>query len=303
MLCVSLDQNFLSAFAKGKPAEAVRLHALLAQSVTARKAVCPLHAAETVFETALCPAPLREQIFGIARELAIGVGFRNFGISAAIETLQLGRPALSAPVYFPDKLEYWIDGDLEAAGIENRAAKRLYEQRVASLLYPPPQYSPTMPAAEVLADIVTVRVASMVHLIKAIKERGEISASESEWEVAGVIAGMLLDFKVTPAECDQILHAILHHKWENTPTLYVHSLLSGQLEWDCLKANRQTKANDHSDFWRLAIALNYADVVFCDAAMRALVQRTMLLEDGRATAVFSFRQIPEAIAYLERRLA
>lgn len=84
-----------------------------------------------------------------------------------------------------------------------------------------------------------------------------------------MIAGMLLEFKMTPGECERILHPIEHHEREKTPTLHVHSLLCSQTEWSCLKANRQTKANDHSDLWRLAIALNYADVIACDAARRA----------------------------------
>jgi hypothetical protein len=113
----------------------------------------------------------------------------------------------------------------------------------------------------VLTKIVTARVSSIVRLITAIKELGELSSTASEWEVAVVIAGMLLEFKMTPGECERILHPIEHHEREKTPTLHVHSLLCSQMEWSCLKANRQTKANDHSDLWRLAIALNYADVI------------------------------------------
>jgi hypothetical protein len=91
-----------------------------------------------------------------------------------------------------------------------------------------------MNAAAVLTEIVTTRVSSMVRLVTAIKERGELSSTASEWEVAVVIAGMLLEFKVTPAECERILHPIEHHEWEKTPTLHVHSLLCSQMEWNCL---------------------------------------------------------------------
>ena len=69
MLCISLDQNFLSEFAKGKSPEAMRLHSLLGRGVAEGNFVCPLHAGETVFESALCPPVLREKILSVARDL------------------------------------------------------------------------------------------------------------------------------------------------------------------------------------------------------------------------------------------
>jgi hypothetical protein len=46
VIVVSLDQNFLSAFAKQRPPELVRLHDVLGKHVRADKVVCPLHGGE-----------------------------------------------------------------------------------------------------------------------------------------------------------------------------------------------------------------------------------------------------------------
>jgi hypothetical protein len=302
VIVVSLDQNFLSAFAKQRPLDLVRLHGVLEKCVRGRKAVCPLHGGEMVTE-ALQASHLSNGIFAVAESLSGGLGFQNFALSCGFNTLRLVRPQVDFPPLFPDAVKYWMPEDPKNEAGENRIEKQLFSKKIAALPYPPADYKPGMTIEQIRDALVTYRAASMCRLLEALTQKGNLDTGGDEWEVAGAIARVLIEAEVTSAETETLRDAVMNRKWEAIPALFIHSRLCAHLEWDCLKANRKISANDHFDLWRLCVALLDADVIFCDSAMKALITRAKLDDFLNLPRVFSMPQTAEAAAYLESILA
>ena len=55
-----------------------------------------------------------------------------------------------------------------------------------------------------------------------------------------------------------------------------------------IKSNRVFRANDHLDILRLAVALQHADALACDTAMKEVIRQTKL---DVAVTVFSMREM------------
>ena len=88
------------------------------------------------------------------------------------------------------------------------------------------------------------------------------------------------------------------HRWEGQPTLLAHSRLCAQLELGYLKAGRRSRPNDTLDIYRLAVAVNEADIICCDHPMAELIRQTKL-RDSRLQTVFSLKTAEDAAALIE----
>jgi hypothetical protein len=297
-LKVSLDQNFLWNFHTRENAGACRLHAALGEKVARGQVICPLHFQETIFESAMLREELRNGIFAIGNALSGGWAFRFFGERIARETLGLVRPDQNRPTLVRGPLRIRPGTDFEAMGRLHRMAKGEYQQRLDQTPYPPASYRPEMSIDDIHRAIRLERAASMWRLLKAIRRDQNLETGKPEWECTVGIAQFLLQHDISSEECETLIGAVRCHRWEGQPTLLAHSRLCAQLELGYLKAGRRSRPNDTLDIYRLAVAVNEADIICCDHPMAELIRQTKL-RDSRLQTVFSLKTAEDAAALIE----
>lgn len=297
-LRISLDQNFHWNFHTRKIPAIVRLHDALLRTVASKKVVCPLHINETLFESSLLPDELQQGIRASAESLCGGHAFIYYVVSMGRETLALVRRHRYWSPLVPGTLQLLQGTDLRAMGAENRAAKRHYKEALDRQSYPPASYTPGMTVDDIEASIMLERAGSMYRLVEAIATRGDLETGKPEWEVTQGIARFLIEQGITTNECARLMHAIRHHEWAAIPTLFAHTRLCARLESDGVRG-RAAQPNDHFDLSRLAVAVNDADVIFCDQAMASLIQQSKAMNPKRNGRVFALSQADEAIDFLD----
>jgi hypothetical protein len=143
--------------------------------------------------------------------------------------------------------------------------------------YPPAGFSPDMTATNIYHEIVKSRCGSMFRLLEAIIGDKPLETGFIEWEFAFGAALRLQMLGVSAPECGQLLNLICQRQWERSPTLFWHSRLCAQIEFEQLcSKGKGTWSNDHFDLSRLAVGLVDADVVLCDRSVSNLVEKTGL---------------------------
>lgn len=296
MKVVSLDQNFLWNFATGQLAGFAKLHAALRQAVAEGQAICPIHYDETIFEASLVDPNLQEAILQIAEELSHGYAFHSFGVTLGFDSLRLVRPSFAPPLF---QQPGPLPRTEASTGAKNRALKQDYERRLEEVPYPPASYAPGSKIHEIEEALVAERAGFMFRMAEALASKGSLETGKKRWEYTDVAGMVLLEYGITKEESQRLREAVIQRKWDSLDVLHVHSRLCALLESDGIRCGREYDANDAWDLSRLAVGLTQADVVCCDRAMGALIERSKLLHPERGSAVFTSKQLDEAVTFFE----
>jgi hypothetical protein len=292
-ITLSLDQTFLWNFHTKGHANAQRLFALVETAVKTGQAACPVHSNELVEEGSKAPAEKRTGLLQIAASLSAGLAFRDITWSIADETLQLVRPNYAPQRLLPGMLA--VPEDLDGHGARMREAIKDYDTRLRQTPYPPPSFAPGMDSEAIYQEIMKQRRESMLRLVTALRDGTSFKTGFNEREFTLGAALRLRMIGIGSEECDLLMTLISQRKWEKNPTLFWHSRLCAQLEFEQLRSKRKTDPNDHFDLSRLAVGLTDADVVLCDESMSNLIKKTGL----NAPPHFCWKTSGEAIRHLE----
>lgn len=295
---ISIDQCFLSNMCKGS-AGSQKLLASLKKAHSAGKIICPIHLEESIFESAFLPADFREKIFSLQNLLSDGFSFHSLAQQFRYQSFALIMPGLLYPMIREVSLKIIPGTDFAALAKENQAGKDAYVDRLNKMPYPPASYKKGMKGDEIMKLISEGRAASMYRLLSAIKTTGTLDTGQEEWELALEVGAYFLDIKILPVDCDILMQKVLHHQWDAIPYLWVHSRINAQLELGYLAGLKKGNANDLLDLSRIAVGLNDAVVLLCDAPMAELIKQSKVLDTIQGTKVFSMKQQDEAAAHID----
>ena len=294
---ISIDQCFLSNMCKGN-AESQKLLASLEKAHSAGKIICPIHLEESIFESSFLPADFREKIFSIQNLLSDGFSFHSLAQQFRYQSFALIMPGLLYPMIRDVGLKIIPGTDFAALAKENQAGKDAYVDRLNKMPYPPPSYKKGMKGDEIMKFISEGRAASMYRLLSAIKTTGTLDTGQEEWELALEVGAYFLSIKILQKDCNILMQKVLHHQWDAIPYLWVHSRINAQLELGYLAGHKKGNANDLLDLSRIAVGLNDAAVVLCDAPMAELIKQSKVLDTIQGTKVFSMKQQDEAAVHI-----
>ena len=299
---ISIDQCFLSNMCKGS-AGSQKLLASLKKAHSAGKIICPIHLEESIFESAFLPADFREKIFSLQNVLSDGFSFHSLAQQFRYQSFALIMPGLLYPMIREVSLKIIPGTDFAALAKENQAGKDAYVDRLNKMPYPPASYKKGMKGDEIMKLISEGRSStSMYRLLSAIKTTGALDTGQEEWELCvrswRHIFSLALK-SVLQVDCDTLMQKVLHHQWDAIPYLWVHSRINAQLELGYLAGLKKGNANDLLDLSRIAVGLNDAAVLLCDAPMAELIKQSKVLDTIQGTKVFSMKQQDEAAAHID----
>jgi hypothetical protein len=301
---ISIDQPFLSNFCRpdGGMGE---LFAELRSRIFEGRVRCPVHAFETRAEAALCPnAATRDAVVAVANELSRGIAFPSLEWLIAADSINLLRPNLLFPRLIHGVIEKPEDG-WDRAALNYRSLKDRYNGLVSGL-EDPPGFSVEMTFSKAFECVMLERVAAMYRVVRQMSGNPVSRTSpHDEWEVAVEVGRLLMQWAISRQELEALIDLIKNRVWESTRVLYVHTILSTQIEFERLKGStRATKTskramNDWFDVRRIATGITEADVVLCDARAKRLVVRSGVLDLWPEVKVFGTDEAGAAREYLK----
>lgn len=272
-----------------------KLKVSLIHAVESGKVVCPAHFNETVFESVKMPPEKCRSIIQLQNKLSCGVAFTDFAERLSQETLAMVRPTAEIIPFRFRPMNMMPAHVVASLGSANRKAIQEYVERVDKVPYPPTAYRPTHKLKDIFADTSKERAASMYRIAEALSNRS-LNTGKKEWEFAQVTGRYLREHQITRLECFNLMDKILKHDWEVIPVLGLHTILWSGVESAMLKSNKKFAGNDYVDILRLATALDSANLIACDAAMKEMIQQTGLDE---LVLVFALRDMSAFISWLE----
>jgi hypothetical protein len=266
MKIISLDQNFLFNFVRGKDERFVTLYQCLKCAVNEGQVLCPMHEGEMSFESSLLPSELESRVLDVAVELSRGFAFWSMSALVGWEFLRVVRPEARPPV-----LRYvgWMPMSESSERQRNRALRENYARRLNAVKYPPSSYRKQDKFADILRRVRLERSRDISDMLSALASGENPSV---DWEVLDEAADVLWYNRVTRSECDQINEAVLSLNWDAFDVLSEHTNLCARLEDSEIRGGRKAAdPNDALDLTRVSVGLRQADLVCCDNAIGRLV--------------------------------
>lgn len=290
---VSIDQCFLLDMVEGAPA-AVALQNTLYAKVAAGRVLCPIHPAESVFESSLFPPELRQRVFELQRTLAGGYSFHSFGerVHREVVSFILERPlaAIWPRPFNPP------DDQVEALSHANRAARDEYQQRLDAIT--PSPATRTHSFDQIHSDLTNHHNRSFLRVFDALERNQPLPSAPGAWEYAIVIGERLRALRVIRADIARLRRWVESGQWHQSAGLVAFTRIWAAVERDGLDNNRQTRANDLLDVLRIAVGFADAQVILCHNAMANFVTQARLLKVLPDRRVFGMREIAAATAYI-----
>ena len=297
---ISIDQNCLSNMAKGV-GDSPKLLAALRKTCSDGKIICPIHLKESIYESAALPPGFRKQVFALQIELSDRFAFYDFADHVCFKTKELIHGKFLYPLIWESRTQLTEGHDFAEIAKEFAIAKEDYNHRVAQKTnYPPPSFSKGMKGAKVYLGVAGDRAYSLWRILESLRDKGTLTTDREELELAVIVGGFLAAIRISPEDCNRLIHCIKHHQWETIEYLYIHARLGAQLELQCLSGHRDMNLNDQVDLTRLAVGLNDADIVLCDTAMAGVVRQSKVLDILKGVKVYSIKEQVEAADFIER---
>jgi hypothetical protein len=309
MIVVCLDQCAISELAKGDQTERPigKLRKILLRAVQELKLICPV-AKETIIETTgLKSAPQRLKIYELHSRLAgdqVGgplVAFKDMWKMIDEETLALARSQ-----HPPSKFElfHWRRVNDDRLAEETWRGVTESKERMLERVESHELAHPGKPLIELTQKGIALATEHASHVWRQVNRLLEGNEPDEGDQMGYELALYLRRQRITRAELEKLKEDIVHHRWETIPVIFNRTQLTARLEADFHRTNkpRRYKVNDEFDIPRLSVALWSADLIITDSAMAQLC-RTVKTERWTRTKVFSVREVPTIIQYLESLLA